>query len=398
MTDLVVVFVTGLTTGGLSCLAVQGGLLASSIARQVEEDVQATLVAKPAALPKGKKRRQALAQATPIAPARPKHVARPIALFLGAKLVAYTLLGALLGWLGSVLQLTPTVRGILQIAIGIYMVGNALRMFEVHPIFRYFVFEPPRSLTRFIRRTAKNSSSEVITPLFLGLLTVLIPCGVTQAMMALAVGSGNPLAGAAIMAAFTLGTSPTFFTLAYLATRLGGALEARVLKVAAIAVLVLGLISVNTGLNLLGSPLSLNNVARALLPAAAAPATPGSVTDLSAIECDPKLTSCAANGANGGASTESGQADTENTITVRALNDGYFPASTRAKAGQPVRLDLVTDKTYSCAQAFVIPALRIERLLPPSGVTSIDLPPQKAGSVLRFTCSMGMYGGQIRFE
>lgn len=77
-------------------------------------------------------------------PARPKHVARPIALFLGAKLVAYTLLGALLGWLGSVLQLTPTVRGILQIAIGIYMVGNALRMFEVHPIFRYFVFEPPR--------------------------------------------------------------------------------------------------------------------------------------------------------------------------------------------------------------------------------------------------------------
>ena len=171
--------------------------------------------------------------------------------------------------------------------------------------------------------------------------------------MALAVGSGNPLAGAAIMAAFTLGTSPTFFTLAYLATRLGGALEARVLKVAAIAVLVLGLISVNTGLNLLGSPLSLNNVARALLPAAAAPTTTGSVTDLSAIECDPKLTSCAA---NGGASTESGQADTENTITVRALNDGYFPASTRAKAGQPVRLDLVTDKTYSCAQAFVIPA------------------------------------------
>lgn len=395
MTDLVVVFVTGLTTGGLSCLAVQGGLLASSIARQVEEDVQAALVAKPAALPKGKKRRQAQARATPITPARPKHVARPIALFLGAKLVAYTLLGALLGWLGSVLQLTPTVRGILQIAIGIYMVGNALRMFEVHPIFRYFVFEPPRSLTRFIRRTAKNSSSEVITPLFLGLLTVLIPCGVTQAMMALAVGSGNPLAGAAIMAAFTLGASPVFFTLAYLATRLGGALEARVLKVAAIAVLVLGLISVNTGLNLLGSPLSLNNVARALLPAAAAPTTTGFVTDLSAIECDPKLTSCAA---NGGASTESGQADTENTITVRALNDGYFPASTRAKAGQPVRLDLVTDKTYSCAQAFVIPALRIERLLPPSGVTSIDLPPQKAGSVLRFTCSMGMYGGQIRFE
>lgn len=393
MTDLVVVFVTGLTTGGLSCLAVQGGLLASSIARQVEEDVQAALVAKPPAMPKGKKRRPAPAQAAPITPARPKHVARPIALFLGAKLVAYTLLGALLGLLGSVLQLTPTVRGILQLAIGIYMVGNALRMFEVHPIFRYFVFEPPRALTRFIRRTAKNSSNEVITPLFLGLLTVLIPCGVTQAMMALAIGSGSPLTGAAIMAAFTLGASPVFFTLAYLATRLGGVLEARVLKIAALAVLVLGLVSVNSGLNLLGSPVSFTSLTNALLPSVTTPATAGVTTDLSKIGCDPKLTSC---GANEAASPET--ADVGNSVTVRALNDGYYPASTRAKAGQPVRLDLVTDKTYSCAQAFVIPALHIERLLPESGVTSINLPPQKAGSVLRYTCSMGMYTGQIRFE
>src|SRR5678816_2830904 len=36
--QLVVAFVTGLTTGGLSCLAVQGGLLASSLAHQIEQD------------------------------------------------------------------------------------------------------------------------------------------------------------------------------------------------------------------------------------------------------------------------------------------------------------------------------------------------------------------------
>src|SRR5262245_16527971 len=35
---LMVAFITGLTTGGLSCLAVQGGLLASSLARQIEQD------------------------------------------------------------------------------------------------------------------------------------------------------------------------------------------------------------------------------------------------------------------------------------------------------------------------------------------------------------------------
>src|SRR5512136_1886236 len=38
--QIVVAFVTGLTTGGLSCLAVQGGLLASSMAHEVEQSVQ----------------------------------------------------------------------------------------------------------------------------------------------------------------------------------------------------------------------------------------------------------------------------------------------------------------------------------------------------------------------
>ena len=33
-----VAFITGITTGGLSCLAVQGGLLASSLAHQIEQD------------------------------------------------------------------------------------------------------------------------------------------------------------------------------------------------------------------------------------------------------------------------------------------------------------------------------------------------------------------------
>ena len=36
--QIIVAFVTGITTGGLSCLAVQGGLLASSLAHQIEQD------------------------------------------------------------------------------------------------------------------------------------------------------------------------------------------------------------------------------------------------------------------------------------------------------------------------------------------------------------------------
>ncbi len=392
MADLLVVFITGVTTGGLSCMAVQGGLLASSIANQVEDDVKAQLQARPPA-PKGKKARRAQAAVAPLPPVRAQHIARPIALFLAAKLVAYTLLGFLLGWIGSLIQLTPAMRGVLQIAIGVFMVGNALRMLDVHPIFRYFIFEPPKSVTRYLRRRAKTGSDDIITPLFLGALTVLIPCGVTQAMMALAIGSGDPLTGALIMFAFTLGTTPVFFALAYTASRLGSLLEARFVKVVAVVVLVLGLFSITTGLNLLDSPLSPNRLVNALRPAptpvvepsASLPFDPAAAVDITRQGAAPPV-------------SVSGQADASNTVTIRADNDGYTPSLSRARSGEPVTLNLVTNKTFTCAQAFVIPSLGIERLLPDSGETPIPLPAQPAGSVLRYTCSMGMFTGEVFFD
>ena len=39
--NLWIIFLTGLTTGGLACLAVQGGLLTSVIANQKEQELEA---------------------------------------------------------------------------------------------------------------------------------------------------------------------------------------------------------------------------------------------------------------------------------------------------------------------------------------------------------------------
>src|SRR5215207_4532872 len=252
--QLFVAFVTGLTTGGLSCLAVQGGLLASSLAHQIEQDYLWQ-----AANAERKKQRGSKVQPQPRS-----NAAVPILLFLSAKIVAYTVLGALLGLLGSYLTLSPTTRAVLMILIGVFMLGNALRMFNVHPIFRYFSIEPPKFITRYIRRTAKGT--DTVTPLFLGALTVFIPCGVTQAMMATALGTGSVTMGAALMLAFILGTSPVFFIVAYLTTELGARLEKFFMRFVAVVVLILGLLTVNSGLNILGSPLSFQNLARTLLP------------------------------------------------------------------------------------------------------------------------------------
>jgi sulfite exporter TauE/SafE len=228
--QLMVAFITGITTGGLSCLAVQGGLLASSLAHQIEQDYAEQVA-------RGKKSKQAAVRA---------NSAFPILLFLIAKMAAYTLLGALLGLLGSYLTLSPMSRAMLMILIGIFMIGNALRMFNIHPIFRYFSIEPPKFITRYIRKTAKGT--DTVTPVFLGALTIFIPCGVTQAMMATALGTGSAAMGAALMFAFTLGTSPVFFIVAYLTTELGAKLEKFFMRFVAVVVLILGFVTLDGGL------------------------------------------------------------------------------------------------------------------------------------------------------
>ena len=431
LTQILLAFITGLTTGGLSCLAVQGGLLTSSIAAELEQSVQGSTVGgkrgesefarrRSPAGRKGQQRGRSPVPAAQRSPARPPlRAGRPILLFLAAKIVAYTILGFFLGLLGSVLQLTATMRAVLQFAIGIFMIGTALRLFNVHPIFRYFVVQPPAFVTRYIRRTAKGRTGDV-TPSFLGALTVLIPCGVTQAMMAVAIGTGNPLTGAAIMLAFTLGASPVFFTVAYLATRLGGRLEAGFMRVVAVLMLVLGLVSVEAGLNLMGSPYSVANLTRdyggsgsAALVQEAAPAQPVGESGTSGPH-DTRVSAPAGSGSGSaaqpaelgsafgaaGGSANSGAPDSAgaNALRIMVNAGGYSPNLLHARPGQPLQLTMVTKDTYSCARSFVIPSLRVEKVLPPTGSVLIDVPPQQAGSKLFFSCSMGMYSGVIVFD
>jgi sulfite exporter TauE/SafE len=356
MLDYIALFLTGFTTGGLSCLAVQGGLLTTSIANQVEKEVEQSIAGKRTRNDQGSGKAMTVKS-------RNGHSIGSIAAFLLAKLVAYTLIGFLLGWLGSAIQLTSVMRGWFQVVIGIFLLGNALRMFDIHPLFRYFSFEPPSWITRYIRRTARNSRSEFFTPIFLGVLTVFIPCGVTQTVMALALSTGNPVQAALMMFAFTLGTTPVFFTLAYLFTSLGSKLERGFLVVTAFLILILGVVSLDSGLNLLGSPVSISRLV--------------------------------ASNSTGTASLETQSGDA--VVQIFVENVRYSPDVVYARAGVPVQLELITDDTMGCTRSFTIPALNVAEILPRSGTTVIEIPPQKEGEI-GFTCSMGMYSGVIIFQ
>lgn len=353
--DLWVIFITGLTTGGLTCLAIQGGLLATAITAPVAVNVPAQ--------PKRKSRKAA---AQPVTGVRVAQNLWPVVYFLAAKLIAYTLLGFLLGALGSVFQITPAVQGVMQLFVGLFMLATALNMFNVHPVFRYFVIQPPKALTRLVRNQAKSQS--VFTPVFLGVMTVLIPCGTTQAMEVLAISTGSPLVGALILFVFVLGTSPTFLVLGFLATRLRGQFQKWFAVVTAALILLLGLVSLNAGLNLLGSPLAPERLFASLFQ-------PGGWD----------------------APVQAQIVDGVQELTINVNDRGYQPNYSIAASDQPLRLRMVTSNTYSCALAFTIPSMGYYKTLPITGETVIDLPPQPEGYVF-FTCSMGMFSGTIKLE
>lgn len=387
MVNIVVAFITGLTTGGLSCLAVQGGLLASSLAGQIENEVSASGH-------KGGKRKRAAVKPQGNHPAK---LADPIIVFLTAKLFAYTVLGFLLGLLGQMFQLSVYARAFLQIGIGIFMLGTALRMLNVHPIFRYFVIEPPAFIRRKIRRSASGAGdSSLATPAFLGLLTVLIPCGVTQAMMAVALGTADPIEGAALMFAFTLGTSPVFFAVAYFTTQLGARLEKHFMRFVAIVILVLAVVTIDSGVTLAGSPVSFTRLYSRLAyrPPASSTPLPASQTEPSQI-AEP-ITSAPADPTQAPTPTPVGV--TDNLVTINVTDYGYEPGEVHAKADVPVQLRLVTNNTRSCSRAFYIPSLNVQEILAATGEVIIDLPAQPKGTKMQYSCSMGMFGGTIIFD
>ena len=256
--------------------------------------------------------------------------------------------------------------GWVQIVVGLFMIATALRIIDAHPFFRHFVLTPPRWTYKFLRDTSKSNS--IIAPALLGFFTILMPCGVTQATMAIAVASGSPFLGAAIMFAFVLGTSPVFFALGATVVEL---LQKRAFAYVAGAVIaVFAVLSINGGIGLTGSPYTLQNMYR-----------------VATTPTDELLSGGTAAPVTGGVQE----------VTIDVANSGYTASATTLKAGVPVRLTMRTHGTLGCSRAFTIPDLGISKILPLEGTDTIEFTPQKSGR-LAYSCSMGMYTGQFTVE
>lgn len=345
------IFLTGLTTGGFTCAAMQGGILAGIIANQKSTERSTK-------------------------PGFGFDDWGPVVSFLGSKLVSHMILGLFLGLLGSVVELSLTMRLVFQGFAAAFMLATAFNLLELHPLFRYVCFTPPRFIYKLIKN--KELGSTLFAPSLFGLLTVFIPCGVTQAIAVIAINSGSPVQGMLIMGSFVLGTIPVFGLIGLGTAGLSEVWRKDFLRIAALVLIYMALSSANGILKVIDSPYSLERLGPRLvrlLPPYESPIGGGTGSRAS----DPNVRF----------------EDGIQKVTLYVSNSGYSPKTFRVKVGVPVELTLETSgEVYSCATAFTFKAFDIYELLSPKDSKVHTFTPDKTG-IYTFSCSMGMYSGTM---
>ena len=156
---------------------------------------------------------------------------RPSILYNLGRVISYTVVGGIVGALGSVVSFSGTAKGIVQLAAGIFMVIMGLNMLNIFPWLRKL---NPRMPKIFARKINEQKSSK--SPLYVGLLNGLMPCGPLQAMQLYALSTGNPFKGALSMFLFSLGTVPLMFGMGALSSILSKKFTGKMMTTSAVLV------------------------------------------------------------------------------------------------------------------------------------------------------------------
>ena len=182
---------------------------------------------------------------------------KPAIFYNLGRVISYTILGGIVGALGSVFSLTLPFKAGLQVLAGVFMIIMGLNM-SGYSLFRKFNIKLPWSSCN-IKKSGK-------TPFIVGILNGFMPCGPLQTMQLYALGTGSAIIGATSMFIFALGTVPLMLGFGAISGLLSKDNTKQLVKFGGILIVVLGLIMGNRGLALAGiniSPMAfMNNTAK----------------------------------------------------------------------------------------------------------------------------------------
>lgn len=270
------------------------------------------------------------------------------------RVVGFGLLGGLLGAVGGILKPSPFAIATLTVLVGAVMIALGARLTGISP---RLSAGGPVLPSGIARRLGLHRSSEYSprAAAVAGTLTFFLPCGFTQAMQVASVGAGSFGGGAVLMSAFAVGTAPALLGIGGLAALMKGRAGKLFTAAAGLAVLAFGVVNISNGLAAAGFQ--------------AKTKAPADITASALMEREVQV------------------------IRVTQGARGYSPNRLTVRAGVPVRLIVTSETTYSCASSFVMPTLGVSRDLR-LGENVIEFTPTAPG-VVPFSCSMGMYRGQI---
>ena len=288
---------------------------------------------------------------------------KPHLFFNGGRIVSYFFFGALIGLVGSFLQLSISTLGILTIAVALLMVLLGGQLIGIFPILKRISFTLPKNISHRLgikSRTGLTYSNK--NSVIMGALTFFLPCGFTQAMQLYAISTGDPISGALTMGVFALGTTPGLLGVGGLTAAIKAKGGEMFYKTVGVIVILLALFNLSNGLNLLG--------------------------------INPDVLGMITNSRSAGNTVDSLLGDDNvQTVNMTQTTFGYKPNNFTIKKGIPVRWIINSQDGNSCASSLVSEELGVRQILK-QGENIIEFTPDKVG-IIRFSCSMGMYTGSF---
>lgn len=168
----------------------------------------------------------------------------PSVLYNTGRVISYTIIGGIVGAIGSIINISAGTRGIGAIIAGAFMVLMGLNMLNIFPELRKVVPQMPKIVgsTLYKQVGAKG-------PFVVGLLNGFMPCGPLQTMQLYALGTGSFISGALSMLIFSLGTVPLMFGFGAVSSILSKKFTASMMKVSALLVISVGAVMLIMGLS-----------------------------------------------------------------------------------------------------------------------------------------------------
>ncbi|MCL5256295.1 MAG: sulfite exporter TauE/SafE family protein [Chloroflexi bacterium] len=331
--SLPLVFLVGLTAGISTCMALVGGLLLGVSARFAEKHPDASPVQK----------------------------FKPHLFFNTGRIILFTILGGLIGYLGSFMQLSGTLRGLMMVAVAAVMAMVGLQLTGIMPRLDGVSFTLPKALgARLGIQTRTEKEYSTGSAMMLGGLTFFLPCGFTQAMQLYAISSGSFLTGALTLGVFAIGTAPGLLTVGGVTSVVRGSFAKPFYKFAGLAVVAMALFNAANGMSLAGLRI----------------APPSTTTQAAVASANAQLPPVQ-NGVQ--------------IVNMTQSSDGYTPNQFTVAKGIPVKWVINSEDASSCASAIVSDQLGINKYLN-AGENVIQFTPTQTGQI-SFSCSMGMYYG-----